>query len=163
MPTVTFGHSVRFFCRTLKANLTVCMSVFLLYFWWTHSIVLTPPLLQLHPRDGKRERIAGLVTGSVGLVAIGLGIYFGTQTLDAQNQLSRVVNSMGAWDSTAQSLYSSGRGDAIAATTLFVAGGVAVAGGAALYLWGWRRDVKGRNFAVAPVPGGAQASFACAF
>jgi hypothetical protein len=126
-------------------------------------VVAPTPTLLPRPRDGKRERIAGLVTGGVGLVALGLGIYFGTQTLDVQDRLSRVVNSMGTWDSTAQSLYSSGHDDAIAATTLYVAGGVAVAAGAALYVWGWRRDVKARRFAVAPLPGGAQASFSCAF
>jgi tetratricopeptide (TPR) repeat protein len=125
----------------------------------TANTMLTLPPLLARPRDGKRERIAGLVTGGVGLAALGVGIYFGTRMLDAQDRLARVGN----WDPSAQSLYSNGHNDAIAATTLYVAGGVAVAAGAALYLWGWRRDVHARRFAVVPLPGGAQASFACAF
>jgi tetratricopeptide (TPR) repeat protein len=125
----------------------------------TVNTILGLPPLAARPRNGKRERIAGLVTGGAGLLTLGLGIYFGTQALDAQNKLAGVAN----WDAPAQSLYRNGHDDAIAATTLYVAGGVAVAAGAALYLWGWRRDVQARRFAIAPLPGGAHASFSCAF
>jgi tetratricopeptide (TPR) repeat protein len=119
----------------------------------------TVALVAPRPRNGKRERIAGLVIGGVGLAALGVGIYFGTQALQAQDRLGHVAS----WDMPAQSLYASGHNDAITATTLFVAGGAAVAAGAALYVWGWRRDVRARRFALAPLPGGAQASFSCAF
>jgi tetratricopeptide (TPR) repeat protein len=125
----------------------------------TATVTATASAAAPRPRNGRRERIVGLVTGGVGLAALGIGIYFGTQALSAQDHLGGVAT----WDASAQSLYTRGHNDAIAATTLYVAGGAAVAAGAALYVWGWRRDVRARRFAVAPLPGGAQASFSCAF
>jgi tetratricopeptide (TPR) repeat protein len=127
--------------------------------------IVPPPIViaPSRPRGGKRERIAGYATGGVGLVALALGIYFGTQALDAQTQLGKVATTGASWDATAQSQYSAGHNDAIAATTLYVVGGAAVAAGAALVVLGWRRDLRARRFAVTPLPGGAQASFSCAF
>jgi hypothetical protein len=89
------------------------------------------------------------------VVALALGIYFGSAALDAQHHL----NNVSTWDASAQSLYASGRDDAIASTTLFVTGGVAVVSGGALYLVGWRDDVRARRFAIAPRGAGIAFAF----
>ncbi len=48
-------------------------------------VVETPP-----PRDGKTQRIAGIVIGAVGLVTLGVGSYFGVQAIsDASSANAR--------------------------------------------------------------------------
>src|SRR5690606_13640720 len=75
-------------------------------------------------RGGGGLRLAGIVTGGLGLVAIGSGIYFGTQAAARQDELERSL----AWD---QELFDRGARADRNAKVLLVAGGVATIGGAA--------------------------------
>lgn len=113
------------------------------------------------PRGGKKERVAGIVVGTLGLGALGAGVGFGVAALDAQNKLSRVASGMGSWTADEAALYRSGQRDANVATAMYVVGGVAVATGVVLYAVGWKRDRA--RFAVAPAPGGAEVAWSCAF
>ncbi len=127
----------------------------------TPATVTPPTVTRVRPRDGKRERIAGLVVGIGGVALLGGGVGLGVVALDAQSKLSKLASSMGSWSAQQASLYRDGQHDAAAATALYVVGGVAVGTGVVLYALGWRRDRA--RFAVAPAPGGAQAVWSCAF
>jgi tetratricopeptide (TPR) repeat protein len=114
------------------------------------------------PPSGKKEKIAGLVVGALGLAALGAGIGVGVAALDAQNQLSKLAMDMGTWTPAQQDKYATGEREAAAATALYVVGGAAVVTGVVLYIVGWRKDRA--RFAVAPTAGGgAQAVWSCAF
>jgi tetratricopeptide (TPR) repeat protein len=122
-----------------------------------------PPVARPLPPGGKKERVAGLVVGALGLGALGTGVGFGLLALDAQNKLSRFASTGGDWTPQQQTLYRDGQRDATLATALYAAGGVAVATGVVLYVVGWRKD-RARRFALVPAPGGgAQAVWSCAF
>jgi tetratricopeptide (TPR) repeat protein len=126
--------------------------------------VVTPAVVvKAPPRNGKRERVAGLVVGLGGVALLGAGVGLGVAALDAQNKLSKLASAMGSWSPEQANLYSTGRNDAAAATALYVVGGVAVGTGVVLYAIGWKRD-RAARFAVAPVPGGgAHAVWSWAF
>ncbi|MDB4964837.1 MAG: hypothetical protein JWN44_526 [Myxococcales bacterium] len=114
------------------------------------------------PPGGKKERVAGLVIGAVGVAALGAGIGLGVASLDAQNSLSKLATSMGSWSPAEANLYQLGQQEATAATAMYVVGGAALATGVILYIVGVRKDHA--RFAVAPAPGGgAQAVWSCAF
>jgi tetratricopeptide (TPR) repeat protein len=102
-------------------------------------------------------RIAGLGTVGVGLVAIGVGAYFGLHASALANDISNVSTSRGTWSPSDQSEYDSGKSSATAANVLYVAGGVAVAAGAVLTYLGWPKGTPGGVTAsVAPTRDGAQ-------
>jgi tetratricopeptide (TPR) repeat protein len=121
-----------------------------------------PTVTRTVPPSGKKERIAGLVVGVAGIGMLGAGIGLGVTALNAQNKLSSLATSMGSWSPAQTSLYQTGQREAVAATALYVAGGVAVGTGVILYAVGWKKDRA--RFAVAPAAGGgAQAVYSCAF
>lgn len=124
----------------------------------------SPPVEQrprVLPPGGKKERIAGIVVGVVGLAALGAGIGLGMTALDAQDRVSKLSTDMGSWTPDQQTLYRNGQHEAIAATALYAAGGAAVGAGVITYIVGWRKDRA--RFAVAPTVGGAQAVMSCVF
>jgi tetratricopeptide (TPR) repeat protein len=128
-------------------------------------VVAPPPVVEkkplVLPPSGRKERIAGIVVGVVGLAALGAGVGFGVAALDAQNRVSRLSTDMGSWTPAQSDLYRNGQREATAATALYAAGGAAVGVGIVTWIVGWRKDRA--RFAVAPVPGGAQAVWSCAF
>jgi hypothetical protein len=83
----------------------------------------------------RMERIAGLTLGGIGVVALGVGIYFGVAALNAQDRLSGTA----IWSPASQQTWDAGHDDSLAATSLFVVGGTAVAGGALLTILGFRK------------------------
>jgi tetratricopeptide (TPR) repeat protein len=127
----------------------------------------TPPAtVDLHkpvvlPPGGRKERVAGLVVGGLGVAALGAGVGLGVAALDAQNRLSKLSTDMGSWTPAQSDLYRNGQREAAAATAMYVAGGAAVAAGVVTWIVGWRKDRA--RFAVVPAPGGGQAVWSCAF
>jgi tetratricopeptide (TPR) repeat protein len=102
-----------------------------------------PPTVIERPASDRRAlrrslQIAGVSAAGVGLVSIGLGVYFGVSANNAQNQLSSQTS---GWTQTSQTLYDNGQRDANVATALYTIGGVALAGGAALCLFGWHKKL----------------------
>lgn len=84
--------------------------------------------------DGSGQRIAGLVIGGVGVVGVGLGAFFGIQASsnwsDAKKQCTAYP-----YGCTAEgvSLQEDASSQATISTIAFIAGGVALAGGAVLF------------------------------
>jgi hypothetical protein len=83
--------------------------------------------------DGKTQRLIGVVVGGAGLVGIGVGTFFGFQSMarhdDAVSLCKGDVCTSHGTELRAQAITA---GDV--ATIALIAGGVAVAGGAVLYL-----------------------------
>ena len=107
-------------------------------------------------------RIAGLATGGVGVVLLGIGIAEGLHAQAMASNVSQVSSSHGAWTPQAQSDYDSGKSAAVVANVLFVTGAVALAAGAAMTWYFWPRGST-TTAAVAPLPGGAAASLVSSF
>jgi tetratricopeptide (TPR) repeat protein len=121
-----------------------------------------PTVVRPPPPSGRPQKIAGIVVGAAGVGLLGAGIGLGVAELDAQKKLSSLATQNGSWTPEQASLYQTGHNDAIAATTLYVVGGVAVATGVILYVVGYKRDRA--RFAAAPLPqGGAEVVWSCAF
>jgi hypothetical protein len=92
-----------------------------------------PPPADSRPAGGASQRTAGLVTGGVGIVGLGLGALFALEAISNNDDSSSHCS-----DNTCDVQGADSRGTARtfgnAATTSFLVGGVALAGGAALYL-----------------------------
>jgi hypothetical protein len=90
-----------------------------------------PPTEQ--PSDGSTQRTLGLITGGVGLVGIGIGTFFGIQSMSKNSDAQSECDATGC-SPTGVTL----RNDAISAgdvsTVSFIAGGVLFAGGVTLFL-----------------------------
>lgn len=100
-------------------------------------------------------RLAGIGTAGAGLVAIGLGVYFGLHAATLSNEISNVSSSHGTWVPPYPADYGSGTSSATAANVLYATGGVLVATGAVLTYLGWPRGTS-VTAAIAPSSGGAQ-------
>lgn len=88
------------------------------------------------PEPGRNMRIAGLVVGGVGVVAIGVSSYM---TLSARSKYNDALakycgNMTNNCDDTGLTLTHDARHEANVATFVFIAGAAAVGGGVALYL-----------------------------
>ena len=103
--------------------------------------------------DGPPLRAIGIATGIGGLVAIGIGSYFGLHAISKNNESTENGNCVVDACSNAGTLV---RRDAISAgntsTVLFVVGGALVAGGVALFLLGGPRSAGETKPAVAASP-----------
>jgi tetratricopeptide (TPR) repeat protein len=124
------------------------------------ELTKTPLAQWIVPRDGKRERVAGITVGVIGVAALVAAIILGSEAWSAQSKLGGVATSGGAWNASEQSLYSSGHDEAGAATALYAVGGAAAGTGAVLLIVGRRRDVKHRRMATLSAGG---AGIECAF
>src|SRR3954452_10502001 len=93
---------------------------------------------------------------ALGVVAVGVGIVLGVESNANSGELTRLSQGGGAWDAHAQNLYTSGQAMAGAASGLLVAGAVVAVGGAAAWLFGWRREVaRAPSVALGAAPGSA--------
>ncbi|HVG86437.1 MAG TPA: hypothetical protein VM820_18060 [Vicinamibacterales bacterium] len=81
---------------------------------------------------GKGQRIGGLVTMGVGAVGLGLGAFFGVQAMGKKSDAGCDGNACP--DATSKSLYEDAQSAGTISTIAFAIGGVALAGGAVLYL-----------------------------
>lgn len=86
---------------------------------------------------GGGTAVPALVAGGAGLVAIGLGTFFGVRSMGTQGDLERACAAYprctSAERTDADRMDAAGRSDATAATVSFVVGGALVAAGVGLY------------------------------
>lgn len=101
--------------------------------------------------------VAGLVTIGGGVLLGGLGIYFG---LEAQKASDRVSSYRGVWTPEYQDLERRGQRDETLSLVFLGAGGAALLTGAILLVVDHGEDDV---FAAAPLPGGGQVVWTCAF
>jgi tetratricopeptide (TPR) repeat protein len=100
---------------------------------------------------GQSKRVAGLITGGVGIVLAGTSIYFGLEANKAADRVNARFEQGGEWTQEYQDLEAQGKGDQTLAIVLAAGGVVAIATGTVLYVWGARDE----DVAVAVIPGGA--------
>ena len=100
----------------------------------THSTPIEPDAPATSRGNG--QRVAGLVIGGVGIVGLGVGAFFGLQAkshLDDSNADNHCHDG-NKCDDIGRAARSDAQSAATISTIAFIAGGVAVAGGAVLYL-----------------------------
>jgi tetratricopeptide (TPR) repeat protein len=114
------------------------------------------------PKAWPALRIAGIATAGVGVVLLGTALAEGLVSSSDSNKVSQISAPHGTWSSQAQSEYDSGKSAATAASVLYVAGAVVLAGGAVMTWLGWPKTPS-TTAAVAPMPGGASMSLVTRF
>jgi tetratricopeptide (TPR) repeat protein len=116
------------------------------------------------PPRGRGVRIAGLVTGGVGLVLVGAGAYFASSAAGHADDLERQCrDGCSADDPAVRDADEAGESASRSAAITLSVGGAAVAAGAALYAWGWYAGRERPAVALTPAPGGAVIAAAWAF
>jgi hypothetical protein len=123
------------------------------------TTVAPPPEPEAPGHGMGTQKILGLVAGGTGVVAVGLGAVFGVMTMSAASaQQSDCPSSTNCpRPSQAATDHSNGQTDRTISTIGFIAGGVLLAGGAALFFTaGHPSDSPAASVAVAPSvgPGG---------
>ncbi len=106
------------------------------------------------PERGRGLRLAGLVSGGVGLVALGAALHYGVEARKASDAIS---DNREGWNASLLDRYDEGEA---AETRMFVLSGVgaaALAAGGVLYYLGWR-DRGAEVVPVTPAGGGAGAA-----
>ena len=124
-------------------------------------VVTPPPVAPVAPVSSTSFRpalrVAGVATAGVGLALVATGVYFGLHAASDSNALEQSAAQRQTWSAADRAVDSDGTSSARAATALYVAGGIAVATGAALAFLGWPRKGAGAatTASVGAVPGGA--------
>jgi tetratricopeptide (TPR) repeat protein len=120
----------------------------------------TPP----RRRPWRVELWSGAAAAALGVGALATAVALGQRSSSDSAQISS-ANAQGdvPWDASKQKLYRDGQNSAIAATTLYVVGGVLAAGGAALMTVALRDRSRARSLAVAPSARGVSLVMSCAF
>ncbi len=119
-----------------------------------------PPREQLPPPPpppsdpGKGMKAGGLIVGGVGLVSVGLGVYFGIQ---AQKHTDYINDNKEQWRPDITDYQDAGQRDEYLQITFLAVGGVALAAGTYLYLKGRSKSSAAESTIVQPTasPGGA--------
>jgi hypothetical protein len=106
------------------------------------------------PAPGRSKRIAGLVTGAIGVGLVAGGVGFGARAASAADRVTEVSRGGGAWTTELERVEQGGRRDAKLAAIFWAAGGAAVATGVVLVLAGTREEA-GARVGVAPMGDGA--------
>lgn len=103
---------------------------------------------------GKGLKIGGLVVGGVGVVSLGLGVYFGIQ---AKNHTDYINNNTEQWRTDITDYQDEGQRAEYLQITFLAVGGVAVAAGTYMFLKGRSKSRSAESTIVQPTasPGGA--------
>ena len=109
-----------------------------------------PPAAEYIP--GQNQRLGGYITGGAGIVALGLGTIFGVRTLSLKSDRSAECDASGCSVAGVQADRDA-RSAATLSTVSFVAGGVLLAGGAALVLTAPSGTSRAR-VGISPLAGG---------
>jgi tetratricopeptide (TPR) repeat protein len=101
---------------------------------------LTPAPAVTHVDRGAKLRLAGIVTGAVGVVGIGLGLVYSAKGSSIKSDLATACSPTCNWnDPKIEKLDADGRSANTMAVVGYVGGGLALAGGVTLYLLGRAR------------------------
>ncbi len=111
----------------------------------------TPEAPATPPADrGKGMKVAGLVTGGVGLVSLGLGFYFGAKAQSISDDISSHTNPDDPWRDDIRDYQDQGQRYENLQIVTLVAGGVLVVAGGFLYLRGRSKSSSAERVTVAP-------------
>lgn len=117
------------------------------------AVVSSSPVPAPAPRtDGQSLRIAGVVSGAVGLASIGMGIYFYTRANSLSDSLTNA-------DDPKASDYRAGKNAVTMQWVCYSVGAAALATGSILYYLGWPSG-ETRRASLAPVIGPSMAGIA---
>jgi tetratricopeptide (TPR) repeat protein len=109
-----------------------------------------PPVAdKVESRAGGGLEIAGYAAGGAGLVALGLGFYFGSQAQKISDDITNHTDKTIAWRDDIKSYEAKGQRDENLQIAFLISGGVLVIGGAALYLLGHSKS-SSETLAVTP-------------
>lgn len=112
--------------------------------------------------DGSFQRTSGLVIAGLGVVGVGVGSYFGLRAISKNSQAEDSCSGSVCRDSRGLELTDQSLSAARISNVAFIAGGVALAGGLALYFTAPERQEVTR-VEVLPTIGGAQVSWGRSF
>lgn len=113
-----------------------------------------PPVEEPHGARGGGKKIAGYVTGGVGAVLIGMGVYYTGVAKDKQDQVEKGCTPGCDWanEPELRAADSDGKAAQRNSIILYSVGGAALVGGAVLYFWG-AHDAKASDTHVSVAPG----------
>jgi hypothetical protein len=86
------------------------------------------------PHSGDGQKIAAIVTGGIGIVALGVGAYFGSQAISKHNQYAPICPNNVCTDPSGVQIRNDASSDATYSTVALSVGAVAVVGAVVLYL-----------------------------
>jgi tetratricopeptide (TPR) repeat protein len=109
------------------------------------AVASEPPM---SAETARKLRIAGMATGGVGVLGLGAGVFFALRSSSLKSDINSEIGKTNAWTPELTGKNSDMESAKKMALISFIAGGVCVAGGAALYYLGWSK---------APKEGGSQA------
>jgi hypothetical protein len=92
-------------------------------------------------KAGRSKLVAGLSIAAVGVVAIGVGLYFGERS----NSDANTINQLAGWSSGAESTYRDGSRSVVTADVLYAAGATVVIAGGILAVLGWQQGVTAKK------------------
>lgn len=125
-----------------------------------------PPRGDTTSDPGRTKRLIGLGVGAIGVVAVGVAGYYSYRSFDYASQREDLCNGC-VWSTAktdaAARLDADGAAAEDRARIAWVVGGVALIGGAALYLWGKSQPAEHATISVVPTTNGAMAVSAFAF
>lgn len=108
----------------------------------------TTPTAQVDEHAARTKKIAGLVVAGVGVATLAVGGVFAGLAVKAGDDLTRLDQTMGTFDSSKQS---AGKTDQIVEGVCFGVGGAAIVAGVIVYVLGHREAKSSRSrMAVAP-------------
>lgn len=113
----------------------------------------TDPAQTKEEDPGRTMRTAGLVIGAAGLVGVVVGSVFGLNAKSKNDEAADMCSGTVCRDPRAIPLTSDAQAAATVSTIAFAAGGVALAGGAALYFLAPKKPSGGTGLQVAPQVG----------
>ena len=121
------------------------------------------PVKPVDRGNARTELVAGLVTLGVGVGALATGLAFGLSSQSAASDVAHISSTGGTWTPDAQQRFDDGQRDANIATAMYAIGGAGVAAGVIVTVLAARKHAAARRWSLAPMPGGAAASWSCAF
>jgi hypothetical protein len=121
-----------------------------------------PPGPPPEPADARSTlQISGMAVGGAGIVAFGVGVYFGVAGYQLSNKISGHCPSTpctNAWESNIRDEENEGNSDNTKQIAFMVAGGIATAAGVALYVVGRHKREESPQQPVMLVPTGSPTS-----